>query len=946
MDDHDQAVSTRNHAPRAALERIPGGARVVEVFINARLFVSDAESGVPVVSLAHEALLAHWPLLQEFVAKHRSLLRSRRRLADLCRRWQEKANFDPKGAERLLLTEGSLAEAQEVVRFNFPDLTAEEREFVELSVRKARRRLRRLRAAAGVFAVLAVIASAAGVLAWRQSQLADQNARKVTRDASQAQFLTAAQWLRQDESDRALAHLARALRLDPGNAAAFDRIYTLLGQRSWALPVRTVANEFGVRHVRLLPDRRRMIVGTALDADSVRGIASLQFWDWTRNRLLSLPKDVDNHSINTLTCSADDATVAAEYEYRATVSQLFFTVPPVDAEPESLTSLERLGSNEMLSLIGLSPDGRQALVEGGWVKPDGIDFRCMLLTAVGAGALDKTPPPDIYLAFGKMPAGYKPKTPDEPAIAFLPEIDPDKLLCVWMGEKRILLLCKDGNLYGYDLAARRVKKVITCNQAKTDPDIVLAAFAERKPLLALLRVDGCLDVFDGKSRVANLEKEEIAKAFPRLDDWLQHRQADPFQHDDNTGEFVLRFLDGDQAIALQDTEPRTGEQVDAHRKRSQYCAVWKLPAKTDDADTDSDKIVSWPEGVLPAGRILVGAKLSGNCVVLYDTSGTERLCEPLRHESEPQCVDVLDDGLFATGTENGFLRVWKRLPSLLHPNPPPDAPDPKGKEEGLTLLAQSADGMQLFGQGSAPNYHAVYQHRGVAVDLASHWNYVYGGNFDATGRRLAICGTDFLNGSTAGAINEGACVCDAATGDALSPLLAHDGCSWVGFDPTGHWVNSAGNGYVQFWDARTFAASGPRLAHTGVNFCAWNPVRPEILVSMAADGGMRVWNTSQQTVLHEIAWPGAIHDYDGTASLEFDSTGERFAVRRDGTVSLWDLETGEPLTDLVPTKSDKLHLSYDEALTCSAARCFSSGTPLPARRHCSPTWRTRSPASA
>ena len=73
MDDQEQAVPTRNRAPRVALERIEGGAgaKVLEVFVAARLFVTDSEAAMPVVSLAHEALLAHWPYLAGVCQKAR-----------------------------------------------------------------------------------------------------------------------------------------------------------------------------------------------------------------------------------------------------------------------------------------------------------------------------------------------------------------------------------------------------------------------------------------------------------------------------------------------------------------------------------------------------------------------------------------------------------------------------------------------------------------------------------------------------------------------------------------------------------------------------------------------------------------------------------------------------------------------------------------------------------
>ena len=67
----------------------PEGRELAETFVAARLFVtelSDDEGGA-VVTVAHEALLWHWPRVQEWVAQNRDNLRIRGRIAAAAARW-------------------------------------------------------------------------------------------------------------------------------------------------------------------------------------------------------------------------------------------------------------------------------------------------------------------------------------------------------------------------------------------------------------------------------------------------------------------------------------------------------------------------------------------------------------------------------------------------------------------------------------------------------------------------------------------------------------------------------------------------------------------------------------------------------------------------------------------------------------------------------------------
>jgi hypothetical protein len=95
----------------------------------------------PVVGIAHEALLTHWPRLKELLEKDREFLRARTRAAAAAERWRrESRDLD------FLLHEGKpLAEAGELLKTRRDDLDPETIEFIDQSI-SYRTRQRRLRA--------------------------------------------------------------------------------------------------------------------------------------------------------------------------------------------------------------------------------------------------------------------------------------------------------------------------------------------------------------------------------------------------------------------------------------------------------------------------------------------------------------------------------------------------------------------------------------------------------------------------------------------------------------------------------------------------------------------------------------------------------------------------------------------------------------------------------
>ncbi len=157
LDDSESAG--RRQAPLAAFSR--ESQPLVTALIAARLCVSELDaSGQPVVSIAHEALLRHWPRASEWVASNQETLRSLARLAAATSRWLQEG----RSADLLLAAGKPLEEAMGVVSSG-AQLGEAERALLAASTDRARRNRRLRTSAVAALAVLAILASIAALVA-------------------------------------------------------------------------------------------------------------------------------------------------------------------------------------------------------------------------------------------------------------------------------------------------------------------------------------------------------------------------------------------------------------------------------------------------------------------------------------------------------------------------------------------------------------------------------------------------------------------------------------------------------------------------------------------------------------------------------------------------------------------------------------------------------------
>jgi len=143
---------------------------------------------------------------------------------------------------------------------------------------RTRHRLRRTRNAVGAMAVLVVGASGMALFSWHQGRtiaLQDGNLRQLEKMARVNSARTEFSLANRHASEGppswpvAIAHLAKALRLDPDNSMLGQRMYSLLGSSGWPEPLGQALHHAGpVRHAAFSPDGKT--IATASDDSTAR----------------------------------------------------------------------------------------------------------------------------------------------------------------------------------------------------------------------------------------------------------------------------------------------------------------------------------------------------------------------------------------------------------------------------------------------------------------------------------------------------------------------------------------------------------------------------------------------------------------------------------------------------------------------------------------------------
>lgn len=171
----DSGAVSASPIPRSKLS--PDADLLVSAFIDARLFISELNSGHPFVSVSHEALLRNWPRVADWIEENKRLLQAKERVKRAAKRWGEGGRKD----DHLLNSGRPLGEAQEVLSRMPEDLENEVRDFISSSIReeKNQRAIRRiLISALAIFSVTSLTFGMAAGAARREAEARQMEAER------------------------------------------------------------------------------------------------------------------------------------------------------------------------------------------------------------------------------------------------------------------------------------------------------------------------------------------------------------------------------------------------------------------------------------------------------------------------------------------------------------------------------------------------------------------------------------------------------------------------------------------------------------------------------------------------------------------------------------------------------------------------------------------------
>lgn len=235
--------------------------KVVQPLVGARLLVvgQDSMTGEATIEVAHEALIRHWETLQTWLQEDREFLAWRTRIQTDAEEWAAK------GRRRdLLLPRGRLEIAEKWRRRNAEDLNALEREYIDHSLQKAKRRQLALVMGSAATVLAALIFATLAIFAMRQ------------REAYKGQYKLA---LSRALAARALAYQQGPLDLALLLSAEAERIENSLEARSSLLSLVEAGRLVSV----YLHEPTGTLYQTAVSLDRQRfatgGLREILIWD-------------------------------------------------------------------------------------------------------------------------------------------------------------------------------------------------------------------------------------------------------------------------------------------------------------------------------------------------------------------------------------------------------------------------------------------------------------------------------------------------------------------------------------------------------------------------------------------------------------------------------------------------------------------------------------------
>jgi len=241
-----EQAAVRQRAPLTELRDTPSRQRLTDSLIAARFLATDRQSGQPVASLAHEALLRRWDRIVEWIAANREHLRLRARVEQNQQRWEQQDRDNS-----LLLPAGLLLEEGRQLLTDAAHLLNEQTaDYIRVSIdhheQRATRTRRRRRAVLVSLSTLSLLAVIGGTYAWFKAEEAESERQIAESERRKAVTAETKAVAAEQTANNKAAEADEARQTAERNAYNSDM---LLAQRDW--------ENANIGHLRELLDRHR-----------------------------------------------------------------------------------------------------------------------------------------------------------------------------------------------------------------------------------------------------------------------------------------------------------------------------------------------------------------------------------------------------------------------------------------------------------------------------------------------------------------------------------------------------------------------------------------------------------------------------------------------------------------------------------------------------------------
>jgi WD40 repeat protein len=869
----------RQRVPYDQLTAHPPGAKgLVDAFVAARLLVVEtgkAHEQKAEVTVAHEALFAHWAALKNLLLAERDdLILPRARVAASHERWRA----ENRALDFLLPPGKQLSEAEQLLAEYGEELKPELKAYVAASMAQAhaqqKRRQRILIGALLMFALLAVGASAAAIFGFWQKRQAERQtvlareAEHKTADASSRANVSLAQYMLEDGKDvLALAHLALALRLDPKNERAVALTAAMLIQANWAIPVAgPMRHDEAVFSAQFSADGQR-VVTASFDKTA-------RVWDAATGKAIGEPMRHED-VVLTAQFSADGKRVVTASQDK--------TARVWDAVTGKAIG-EPIRHGDWVYSAQFSTDGQRVVTAS-------KDKTARVWDAVSGKAIGEPMRHQDAVRSAQFSAdGQRVVTASE-----------DKTARVWdaatgkaAGEpmrhedtvrsaqfsadgQRVVTASKDKTARVWDTATgkaigepMRHEDVVRSAQFSADGQRVVTASEDKTARVwdaatgkaigePMRHGDAVISAVFGPDdqRVVTASFDKTARVWDAATD---KAIGEPMRHDGWV--YSAQFsADGQRVVTA--SRDNTAEIWDAPIGK----AIGE-PMRHDgwvySAQFDAD------------GQRVVTASQDKTARIWDAATGTE-IGEPMRHEDAVIAAQFSPDGQrVVTASKDKTARVWDTATGT-------EIGEPMRHEDAVLAAEFSADGQRVVTASEDKTAQVWEAATGRVIGRPMrHDGWVYSARFSADGQRVVTASED-----------KTARVWEAATGEAIGEPMRHeDAVLAAQFSADGQRVVTASEDKTaQVWNAATGKAIGEPMRHDSWIYSAQFGAQGQRVVTASEDKTARVWEAGTGKVIGE-----PMRHEDAVRSAQFSADGHRVVTAsRDKTARVWDAATGKAL---------------------------------------------------